>query len=660
MKLRASVRQSCAVIVFVGVILASSAKFATAQSQICNQGVCVKTWQQDTGTTTPPGFSYRTGENLRESIITPASFHQQDFDFGQLCSAQLDGQIYGQPLVATNVTIPSLNYTGPVAYVVTQNDSVYAIQATPPASGNACNILLGPVSLLNGNLANQPTMSAVGCANVGGGPDSCKNTMGPTVGVLSTPVLNIDPSGTTGTLYLVAEMQSGTKPNIVFYHFLHALEITTLAEGMGNEKFGAPVQICGTGCGAYTSSSKFSHDHIQRPGLLYVPASLGNGLASDYVYMAFSFMDGGGFPFPNGAIFGYNATALNNTPFFFSTSDGLEQRSNGAGVWMGGAGLAFGPDGSGTNWIYLTTANGTYDSTSSWGDSFIKLNPNGLTMPVTNGYFTPFDEDYRSDPTCGAPQPGDMDFGSGGVMLIPDHTLSNATLGYLAVNGDKEGAVWFIRRDVPGGFAGQLTGCQTDGVNNNVQTFTINRWQTIHNGVAFWKPGSPAVAAGPAFLYMSGESSHFLDQLKLCTTPGDLLPACNQTILKGSLFGGGAASQGITPTISAASPQADDALVWALEKTDGSIAQGANAPAVLFAFDAVSMNTLYSSANCEADIILPPATKFSVPVVANGYVYFGTQDVNGEPPNETNTGLGRFYIFGPGRTGDCDKVKRRH
>lgn len=86
--------------------------------------------------------------------------------------------------------------------------------------------------------------------------------------------------------------------------------------------------------------------------------------------------------------------------------------------------------------------------------------------------------------------------------------------------------------------------------------------------------------------------------------------------------------------------------MWALEKTDYNQPNG-TAPGVLFAFDAVHLAQLYASTTCAADQIAP-ATKFSVPTVANGYVYLGTQDVTLVPPVQ-NTGKGRFYIFGPGR-----------
>lgn len=80
----------------------STARSSSATQSLCQSGhVCVTTWQQDTGTSIGSGFSYRTGQNLSESSITYNSI--TDDNFGQKCSAALDGQIYAQPLVITDV-----------------------------------------------------------------------------------------------------------------------------------------------------------------------------------------------------------------------------------------------------------------------------------------------------------------------------------------------------------------------------------------------------------------------------------------------------------------------------------------------------------------------------------------------------------------------------
>jgi hypothetical protein len=65
--------------------------------------------------------------------------------------------------------------------------------------------------------------------------------------------------------------------------------------------------------------------------------------------------------------------------------------------------------------------------------------------------------------------------------------------------------------------------------------------------------------------------------------------------------------------------------VWAI-KYDPS-----EAPPILFAFDAISLTELYNTEMCNPNNGPPypdqpgTPTKFSVPTVANGYVYIATQ-----------------------------------
>lgn len=56
-------------------------------AQIGSAGVNVLTWHNDNG---------RTGQNLSETTL----LYNNLSSFGQLCSAQLDGQVYAEPLVS--------------------------------------------------------------------------------------------------------------------------------------------------------------------------------------------------------------------------------------------------------------------------------------------------------------------------------------------------------------------------------------------------------------------------------------------------------------------------------------------------------------------------------------------------------------------------------
>jgi hypothetical protein len=96
-------------------------------------------WAQDPGSTGVPILTWqndphRTGRNMKEtSLVSPLT------GFGQLCNVQLDSQVFAQPLIETSVLISGTLYN--VAYVVTQNDTLYAINGTPASGNTACSIL---------------------------------------------------------------------------------------------------------------------------------------------------------------------------------------------------------------------------------------------------------------------------------------------------------------------------------------------------------------------------------------------------------------------------------------------------------------------------------------------------------------------------------------
>ncbi len=622
--------------------------------------VNVTSWQQDD----PPicaGCFYRTGQNLKEGALTTSI---SGYNFGQFCSYNVDGQIYGQPLVVTSVKFNG-GAAQTVVYVATQNDSVYAFAGTPSAPSGSppqCT-LLQKVSLLGSG--ETPVL----CQNVGG--QNCA-TIAPVIGVIGTPAIRltgVNPA--TGTLYAVAETQYVNGSTTTYYHRLYALDITTLSVSFESQPI-APAGLC-------SYPKPFSQFHIQRPALLYA--------GDKYLYVAFSMMDGGGSPLPNGMIFGYNTANLSAAPLCLQMSSGATL-ADGAGIWQDGAGPAFGPDSTGTDYTYFNTANGVYDGSSNWGDSFIKMynNPNGggsgIPALQVAGSYTPVDQLDRSSATCGTS--GDIDFGSGGVALVPEIDI---TWPYLAVSGDKEGGMWFFDRSNPKGYNGDGSCSGTSGGgtgDDNVQTYPINgsglslSGPIIHNNPAYWKGGSTV----ESWLFMgsqhTGTNTGELLRYQLCTQGKPIhnstSPACSTASAYAYAVSGTPLQfpYGVTPTISANGSSANDALLWAIW-SDGSVVpanqqfsyNGTTFPVAqngrLYAFDADSvsdnnMKKLYSSLDCKpggsaADAI-NPATKFSVPAIANGYLYLGTQGPACYDANFPASGVnscynsGTFYIFG--------------
>jgi len=340
------------------------------------------------GTFTHHNDNARTGQNLGETVLTPANVTSATF--GKLFSYPLDGVAHASPLYVADVAIPGSGFHN-VVYVATEHDTVYAFDAdgrrTTP---------LWQVSFID---------PAAGVTTVPAGDTGECCDIIPEIGITGTPV--IDPQ--SGTLYVVAKTKEGTR----YVQRLHALDIAT-----GAEKLGGPVEIQASvpGSGAGAQGGRVSFDplrHNQRPALL---------LANGVVYVAFG-SHGDNQPY-HGWLLGYDARTLQPTMALNVTPNG-----EGAGIWMGNAGPA--ADAAGN--IYLTTGDGAFDATiQNWGDSFLRLAPEGTVLD----YFTPYNE-----ATLNA---GNIDLASAGVLLLPDQPGPHP---HLLVQAGKNATIYLVDRD---------------------------------------------------------------------------------------------------------------------------------------------------------------------------------------------------------------------
>lgn len=408
------------------------------------------------------------------------------------------------------------------------------------------------------------------------------NDINPEYGITSTPV--IDPS--TNTLYVVANtLESGVNT-----YRLHAIDVTT-----GNDKPGSPTLIQASVQGSTGTVTFNPVIQMNRTGLLLL-----NGV----VYIGWGSHCDNDLAHYHGWLMGYDASTYQQVTVYNNTVNG-----QAGGIWQSGQGIA--ADSSGN--IYVMTGNGTFDVNTGGvdlGDSFIKLSTQG-GLQVAD-YFTPFNQSCM--------QATDNDLGSGGPLLLP---TSNEMVGV-----GKEGRIYVVSRDNLGQYTPDPTlNCTTSEVDRTdidrvLQELPPN---TANGGV--W--GSPSYWNGPAgeFVYIVGTQDH----VKAFQLSNGLL-STSATSQSPESFG----YPGGDVAISSNGNTAGSGIAWTI---------GPNA--VLYAYNATNLaNELYNTSQNRSRDGLPSYTKFSVPAIANGKVFVGTQgtlDIYGQiappPPPYNNVGI---------------------
>ncbi len=336
---------------------------------------------------TRDGDDDRTGWYPDETNLSPALV--SGGTFGQLFNTNVNGAVYGQPLVDDNQLL-----------VNTENNYAYGLD---PVTGTI---------LWTRQFGAPPQSSAIGCAD-----------LAPTMGITGTPVVD----QATETEYLVVDQYvSGTSGPQADY--MHALNL----QNGGAEEPGFPVQIAGTATNDPSVTFNPTYE-LQRPGLLLM-----NGV----VYAAFgAHCDISPW---QGWVVGVSETGRLATMWM----DMSEAGGDGGGIWMSGGGLV--SDGPGQ--ILLATGNGTSNTTPTAGsdppgnlsESVVRLTVQSDGSLKPTDFFEPYDAS-----TLDA---SDLDFGSGSPVALPSQYFGTPADPDLAVEVGKEGYVYLLNRQNLGGF----------------------------------------------------------------------------------------------------------------------------------------------------------------------------------------------------------------
>jgi hypothetical protein len=501
----------------------------------------VSTVAAQTAVTTYHYDNNRTGWNSTETVLTPTNVASSQFAL--LTTVPLDDQVDAQPLLVPGVNITAGNYKGKhdVVYVVTENDTVYAIDASA-----------GTV-LLSQNLG-KPVQSPLGC-----------NNNGPNVGINSTPVID----SSSNTLYLIAYTQDSSGPN----HRLHALDLGSLTDKMTPQVVAASHTLSdGT---TFVFNATYQR---QRPGLLSANGNIYAGFGSFCDYAA---------NVSRGWLLGWNASSL--APLSANRLNDTQATSRDSfflsSIWMSGYGLA--TDDSGN--VLFVTGNSdysgtTYDGVSNIQESVVKVSSDLTTVL---DIFTPSNQaklDQR-----------DADFGSGGVLVLPDQPGS---VPHLAVAAGKVGSMFLMNEDHLGGYSTTK--------NNVLGSYAIGGCWCGES--YFVDPND-----GAARVVSSGNRS--VGVWKLQTSPHPALSYVNHSLA----ISGFGQSPGFFTSVSSngkASP-----IIWAVSRP---YSQQAN-KIFLYAFDPESASPMTQLFRGEAGAWPNFGGNSNlVPVVANGKVYVGS------------------------------------
>jgi hypothetical protein len=487
----------------------------------------------------------RTGQNLQEYALTQAIVSSTT-TFGKLFSCAVDASVYAQPLYVANLAIGGGTHN--VVFVVTEKDSVYAFDAdgaVDPVNGGC--LAYWYRSFLSTGVTAVPSGDTQGALDLPG-----------TMGITGTPVIG------NSTIYMVARMKTGTS---TYTEQLRALNIATGAD-IANSPVTIAASVPGTAQGTTTVTFN-SLQESQRPALLLFGTS---------VYLAFG-SAGDGDPF-SGWLLAYDSGTLAQTGVFNSTPNG-GLYSRGA-FWMAGGG----PAADASN-IYIATANGVFDDTANVVPPVAPANDMGDSLLKFNGTLAL--QDYFTPASQAAMASGDLDFGSGGVTILPD-SMGSAAHPHLAVAVGKPGNFYLVDR---ASMSRYKTGAgSTDG---NVQT--INAGGEMFSTPTVW--GST--------LYVA--AAHL-----------QAFPVSNGVIGASSTQ----TADYLATTASISATGASNGIIWILNTAaNGASGSSTWGPAILKAYDATNLAVrLYTSDAVAADAC-GNAVKFTVPTVANGHVYVG-------------------------------------
>jgi hypothetical protein len=534
--------------------------------------------------------------------------------FGKLFSRTVDGDLYAQPLIVSDLFIGGMKRD--VVYLATSRNWVYAYDAEHPDE---------VLPFWSRNLGAPVPRDDIypGYLNF-----ACE------IGITSTPVIELDGKG-GGTLYVVAKTRTFSDGTKTIRQEIFALDILT---GHNRRRHGKSAPITASVFNA--SGTIIAIDprlNLNRAGLLLLKGAL---------YLAFGshgdYHDDDNSQF-YGWIMAYDAKTLAQRAVYNTAPDWGE-----GGIWQSGTGLAGDADG----FVYAVVGNGASEEFNEkrkmkrpdrvtapvYGNAILKLKifrqKDRTTFRVADWFTASNTFELNND---------DADFIGGPVLL--EAAPADGSSGHLILGGGKDGFFYLADREKLGGWMPA-----PDGNGNTVilQADKLCAFH-IHGAPVIWKKSDTEIIAyvwsEKDFLKAFAFKGKKFDGSKPLSTSVYGLPQ-DELRMPGGIL-----------SLSSNGTQDGSGIVWASHPTDDD-GMNKTVKGTLRAYDARDLNNELWNSDMDAAGTdrIGSFAKFCPPVVANGKVYMATfsrelvvyglfSDI-GKPPRSDDIGIFKLRTIG--------------
>ncbi|MBI1788414.1 MAG: hypothetical protein HYR60_12805 [Acidobacteria bacterium] len=507
----------------------------------------------------------RTGANTGETRLTTQNV--KSGDFGKLWEYPVRGRIYAQPLYVT-IDRPGPNPVTHMVIVATAENWVYAFSADSNSPA--------PLWRFDAGSANVALAARV---YLDDGGQKHGQDITPTVGIIGTPVIDLE----NLTMYFVAMTQETGQDR--FAHTLHAIDITN-GVSKGRQLITGSVEGGGT-FNSHRQNQRAALALVKDPALgdrVYVAWSgFGDIRPYDGFVMSYGTMNS---PNPLKKLAQFQVARFNPT---------LGSRHKRGGIWHSGGGPAIDDRG---NALYVVTGDGDSRNNHAGRDfdsSTVRLD---LGLRVQD-YYTPSYQNFLNE--------NDLDLSVAGPMIPEDQPDAQGRPVKLLVHAGKAGIVYVLNRDRLGRFHEH-----SNDIIQELQAFpTADDLEHqmepshIHTTPVYWRApdgGRVYVASD----YNLGIRAHLFQNEKLGTLP-----------VASNFFPRAPISQ---MSLSSNGSQAGTGILWAISSPTGLVA---TYPGILYAFDAETLEMIYSSETHPFDR-LGDYPRFNAPTIADGKAFVPT------------------------------------